>query len=105
MVQAEADLVGDLEDLVNAGAAAEPAVVALLATFALVEDAVGVAEPAGVGQRAFGGIKPSRRLRPVKVAYVGFEIPDEFVVGYGLDYAERYRNLRDVCVLQGPQVA
>ncbi|MBZ5591726.1 MAG: hypoxanthine phosphoribosyltransferase [Acidobacteriia bacterium] len=49
--------------------------------------------------------KPSRRLRPVKVAYVGFEIPDEFVVGYGLDYAERYRNLRDVCVLQGPQVA
>jgi len=30
---------------------------------------------------------------------VGFEIPDEFVVGYGLDYAERYRNLPDVCVL------
>jgi hypoxanthine phosphoribosyltransferase len=49
--------------------------------------------------------KPSRRLRPVKVAYTGFEIPDEFVVGYGLDYAERYRNLRDVCVLEGPQVA
>ena len=49
--------------------------------------------------------KPSRRLRPVKVAYIGFEIPDEFVVGYGLDYAERYRNLRDVCVLEGPQVA
>ena len=49
--------------------------------------------------------KPSRRLRPVKVAYIGFEIPDEFVVGYGLDYAEKYRNLRDVCVLQGPQVA
>jgi hypoxanthine phosphoribosyltransferase len=49
--------------------------------------------------------KPSRRLRPVKVAYLGFEIPDEFVVGYGLDYAERYRNLRDVCVLEGPQVA
>ena len=49
--------------------------------------------------------KPSRRLRPVKVAYIGFEIPDEFVVGYGLDYAEKYRNLRDVCVLEGPQVA
>ena len=49
--------------------------------------------------------KPSRRLRSVKVAYIGFEIPDEFVVGYGLDYAERYRNLRDVCVLSGPQVA
>jgi hypoxanthine phosphoribosyltransferase len=43
--------------------------------------------------------KPSRRLRPVKVDYVGFEIPDEFVVGYGLDYAEDYRNLRDVCIL------
>ncbi len=43
--------------------------------------------------------KPERRLRPVEVTYVGFAIPDEFVVGYGLDYAERYRNLRDVCVL------
>jgi hypoxanthine phosphoribosyltransferase len=49
--------------------------------------------------------KPERRLRPVKVTYVGFEIPDEFVVGYGLDYAERYRNLQDVCVLEGPHVA
>jgi len=49
--------------------------------------------------------KPERRLRPVKVTYVGFQIPDEFVVGYGLDFAERYRNLRDVCVLEGPQVA
>ena len=44
--------------------------------------------------------KPERRLRPVQVAYVGFTIPDEFVVGYGLDYAEEYRNLRDVCVLE-----
>src|SRR5690349_22323340 len=41
--------------------------------------------------------KPSRRLRPVKVTYIGFEIPDEFLVAYGLDYAERYRNLRAVC--------
>ena len=49
--------------------------------------------------------KPDRRQRPVKVAYVGFQIPDEFVVGYGLDYAEQYRNLRDVCVLEGPRVA
>jgi hypoxanthine phosphoribosyltransferase len=49
--------------------------------------------------------KPERRLRPVKVTYVGFQIPDEFVVGYGLDFAERYRNLPDVCVLEGPQVA
>jgi hypoxanthine phosphoribosyltransferase len=43
--------------------------------------------------------KPDRRLRPIHANYVGFRIPDEFVVGYGLDYAERYRNLDDVCVL------
>jgi hypoxanthine phosphoribosyltransferase len=43
--------------------------------------------------------KPDRRQRPVKVDYVGFHIPDEFVVGYGLDFAEDYRNLRDLCVL------
>ncbi len=43
--------------------------------------------------------KPERRLRPVEVTYVGFQIPDEFVVGYGLDYAEDYRNLKDVCIL------
>ena len=45
--------------------------------------------------------KPSRRKSPVEAEYVGFTIPDEFVVGYGLDYAERYRNLPDVCVLPG----
>ncbi len=44
--------------------------------------------------------KTSRRVRPVDAAYVGFEIPDEFVVGYGLDFAEKYRNLREVCVLE-----
>jgi hypoxanthine phosphoribosyltransferase len=43
--------------------------------------------------------KPERRMRPVEVSYVGFTIPDEFVVGYGLDFAEDYRNLRDICVL------
>ena len=43
--------------------------------------------------------KPERRIRPVDVAYLGFTIPDQFVVGYGLDFAEKYRNLRDVCVL------
>lgn len=44
--------------------------------------------------------KPERRQRPVNVKYVGFKIPDEFVVGYGLDYAEEYRNLKDVCILE-----
>jgi hypoxanthine phosphoribosyltransferase len=46
--------------------------------------------------------KPSRRLKSVKADYVGFTIPNEFVVGYGLDYAERFRNLKDVCVLSLP---
>ena len=39
-------------------------------------------------------------MRPIKVNYCGFEIPDEFVVGFGLDYAEEYRNLKDICVLE-----
>jgi hypoxanthine phosphoribosyltransferase len=43
--------------------------------------------------------KPSRRKQQIHVEYVGFTIPDEFVVGYGLDYAEMYRNLPDLCVL------
>jgi hypoxanthine phosphoribosyltransferase len=47
--------------------------------------------------------KPSRRIvKDVRADYLGFEIPNEFVVGYGLDYAERYRNLKDVCVLSLP---
>ena len=44
--------------------------------------------------------KPSRRKVECKGDYVGFEIPDEFVIGYGLDYAGKYRNLKDVCVLE-----
>jgi len=43
--------------------------------------------------------KPSRRKSQVKVDYVGFSIPDEFVIGYGLDYAEKYRNLPFIGVL------
>ena len=43
--------------------------------------------------------KPERRIQPVGVKYIGFQIPDEFVVGYGLDYAEDYRNLSDIRVL------
>ncbi len=44
--------------------------------------------------------KVSRRTHPIRGDYVGFTIPDEFVVGYGLDFAERYRNLPDICVLE-----
>jgi hypoxanthine phosphoribosyltransferase len=47
--------------------------------------------------------KPARRLVEIPVDYVGFEIPDQFVVGYGLDFGERYRNLRFVGVLR-PEV-
>jgi hypoxanthine phosphoribosyltransferase len=43
--------------------------------------------------------KPERRVAEVRADYVGFTIPNEFVVGFGLDYAERYRNLPDVGVL------
>lgn len=43
--------------------------------------------------------KPSRRLIDVELDYLGFEIPDKFVVGYGLDYAQRYRNLPYISVL------
>jgi hypoxanthine phosphoribosyltransferase len=44
--------------------------------------------------------KPERRQRPVAVSYVGFRIPDKFVVGYGLDFDEKYRNLDDICILE-----
>ncbi|MEW8978432.1 MAG: hypoxanthine phosphoribosyltransferase [Symbiobacterium sp.] len=44
--------------------------------------------------------KPSRRKVPVTVDYCGFEVPDFFVVGNGLDFGEKYRNLRDICILK-----
>ena len=44
--------------------------------------------------------KVERRIADVRADYIGFTIPNEFVVGYGLDFDERYRNLADVCVLQ-----
>lgn len=44
--------------------------------------------------------KPSRRVTPVKVRYVGFEVPNEFVIGFGLDFNEKYRNLPYVGVLK-----
>ncbi len=44
--------------------------------------------------------KPSRRRVPISADYVGFEIPDHFVVGYGLDLGQRYRNLPDICIIE-----
>lgn len=43
--------------------------------------------------------KPERRLCHIQADYVGFSIPNRFVVGYGMDFAERYRNLPDICVM------
>ncbi len=42
--------------------------------------------------------KPDRRLEPIQAEYVGFTIPNHFVIGYGMDYAERFRNLPDICI-------
>ena len=44
--------------------------------------------------------KPSRRRKPLKIDYLGFDVPDKFMVGYGLDYDEQYRNLPDICCLE-----
>jgi len=44
--------------------------------------------------------KPSRREIDVDIDYIGFDIPDKFVVGYGLDYDQHYRNLPDICVIR-----
>ena len=44
--------------------------------------------------------KPARRRIQVRADYIGFEIPDEFVIGYGLDYNQRYRNLPEICILR-----
>jgi len=44
--------------------------------------------------------KPSRRQTPTVIDYLGFSIPDKFVVGYGLDFSEKYRNLPDICFVE-----
>ncbi|HZI87009.1 MAG TPA: hypoxanthine phosphoribosyltransferase [Pyrinomonadaceae bacterium] len=49
--------------------------------------------------------KHERRERDVEIDYLGFQIPDHFVVGYGLDFAERYRNLPFIAVLKNPELA
>ena len=48
--------------------------------------------------------KHERRLREVPIGYLGFDIPDAFVVGYGLDFADRYRNLPYIAVLKDPSL-
>ena len=48
--------------------------------------------------------KPSRRIEKIEADYVGFSIPNLFVIGYGMDYAERYRNLPDICLMPPDEV-
>lgn len=45
--------------------------------------------------------KPSRRVEKIDADYVGFTIPNHFVIGYGMDFAEHYRNLPDICLMPG----
>jgi len=47
--------------------------------------------------------KPSRRKFPLTIDYLGFTIPDKFLVGYGLDYDEKFRNLPDICFIEEEQ--
>ena len=67
-------------------------------TLNYLEDYLRKHNPASV-KKAVMLSKPSRHKVRVNVDYLGFEVPDEFVVGYGLDYAQRYRNLPVVAVL------
>ena len=47
--------------------------------------------------------KPSRREVPITIDYLGFTVPDKFLVGYGLDWNQKFRNLPDICVLEGEE--
>ena len=49
--------------------------------------------------------KPSRRIEKIDADYVGFSIPNLFVIGYGMDYGERYRNLPDICIMAPEQTS
>lgn len=76
-----------VEDMVDSGT-----------TLAHLKEVLATREPASIAICALLS-KPSRRKTPVDIDYLGFEVPDEFVVGYGLDYAEKYRVLPDVRIL------
>ncbi len=66
---------------------------------ARVLDYIGKKKPASLKLCALTD-KPSRRQVPVKADYVGFTVPDRFLVGYGLDLDEKFRNLPDICTLE-----
>jgi hypoxanthine phosphoribosyltransferase len=64
-----------------------------------IEDLIGELQPASM-KLASLLVKPNSLKYDVKIDYIGFEIPDKFVIGYGLDYAQRYRNLRSIYILE-----
>jgi hypoxanthine phosphoribosyltransferase len=68
-------------------------------TLEYLRDQLGLRNPASLRICALLN-KPERRIADVRVDYLGFDIPNEFVVGYGLDYGERYRNLPYIGVLK-----
>jgi hypoxanthine phosphoribosyltransferase len=71
-------------------------------TFSYLKEVLGAHDPASLKLAALLD-KHSRRILPVEADYVGFEIPDVFVVGYGLDFDQKYRNLADVRYIPSPQ--
>lgn len=68
-------------------------------TLAFLMDYLKEKEPSSLRLCALAD-KPSRRQIPVVIDYLGFTVPDKFLVGYGLDCDERYRNLPDICYLE-----
>jgi len=77
-----------IEDIVDTGL-----------TTGFLLDYLGKKKPASVKLCALTD-KPSRRQTPVTIDYRGLTVPDKFIVGYGLDWDERFRNLPDICVLE-----
>ena len=71
-------------------------------TYSYLQEVLGAHDPASLKLAALLD-KHSRRIIPVEADYVGFEIPDVFVVGYGLDFDQKYRNLADIRHIPSPQ--
>jgi hypoxanthine phosphoribosyltransferase len=71
-------------------------------TYGYLREVLGAHDPKSLKLTALLD-KHSRRIIPVEADYVGFEIPDVFVVGYGLDYDQKYRNLADIRYIPSPQ--
>lgn len=77
-----------IEDIVDTGL-----------TISFLLDYLGKKKPASLKLCALTD-KPSRRQVPVNIDYLGLIVPDKFIVGYGLDWDERFRNLPDICILE-----